>query len=230
MKNNKKNWYNLNSLYTLNDIATDKFISMHKVLWNNAVNRYFEESGLDKNDFRCSDQSISSKNWYDPSYLIMISRKPSLQIVNSKITTYNYSYTYDEDNNQIGLSNTFLQEHLITDDKQFDDSVTYIKQNDEFNTYNYTYVLDRENTYAYSFIRKKVYLENYWNNEFITENLSNDIDLEIKYNLNDEDELHIYTVSSIDYVNGKVILEDKLSSKKLKVNFGENVGKILKID
>lgn len=228
MKQNN-NWYKLNNLYSINDISTDKHSTLHTLLWNNAVNRYFNENGLNKTDYRCSEQIINS-DWYEPSYLFIISREPVLKIISSEVVSYHYSYMYDEENPIIGDSTTFISSTKITPDKHVTDNKTYITYDDNGSyTYSYTYIIDRENTYSYSFDRNKIYLEQYWNNQFILDNIPSDIDLTIKYNLDNEDDIHIYEVSDLDYINGKVIISDKLSNKKLKVNFNENIEKILNI-
>lgn len=230
MKTHNKNWYDLNKLYTLDDLSSDKLTTLHDLLFNNAVNKYLEENGLNKSNYRCLETVNKNAEWFEPSYLILFSRKPELQIVKSITTTYNFSYTYANETNAVLKTDTPFTKQIYTPGKsEVKDNITLVSSNGNETTYSYTYILDIENTYAYGFVRKEIYLQDFWNNEFITKNILSDTDLEIKYNLDDKEDVHIYEVSSIDYVNGKIILSDKLSNKTLKVNFGENVEKILNI-
>jgi hypothetical protein len=230
MKTHNKNWYDLQKLYTLDDLSSDKLTTLHDSLFSNAVNKYLEENGLNKSNYRCLENVNRNAEWFEPSYLILFSRKPELQIVKSITTTYNFSYTYEnEKNNVISIDTPFTKQIYAPGISEVKDNNTLVSSNGNETTYSYTYILDIENTYAYGFVRKEIYLQDFWNNEFITRNILSDTDLEIKYNLDDKEDVHMYEVSSVDYINGKIILTDKLSNKTLKVNFGENIEKILNI-
>jgi hypothetical protein len=229
MKTHNKNWYSLNNLYTLDDLSSDKLTTLHDSLFNNAVNKYLEENGLNKSNYRCLENVNKNAEWFEPSYLILFSRKPELQVVKSITTTYNFSYTFENEENKVITSTTFTKQIYAPGKSEIKDNKTSVSSNVNETTYSYTYILDIENTYAYGFVRKEIYLQDFWNNEFITRNILSDTDLEIKYNLDDKEDAHMYEISSVDYINGKITLSDKLSNKTLKVNFGENIEKILNI-
>lgn len=259
---NKTSFININELQTVSDISTNKLDRIHKNLWDNAVNKYFElnkENVIgDKSYYRYSEFNPNDTKYYEPTYVIAKSRQPYKIARNVNFQTYNFAYTYMF-NNTTTYEPTYLCEiindtrenvfidlnksktELILNDytyvsekfygkysnKVLTEKLTYsLELNEEKNnifSYSYTYMLSIETkNILYNFDSFTVFLGDFWNNEYYIINQINEIDKNLKYNLNGtDDEPSYFNVDEIDYVNGKVKLKDKFSSKTIKIGFNE---------
>lgn len=101
---NNQTFVNINELQTFSEISSNKLDSIHNMLWENAVDRFFnkhtEDIFGDKSYYRCSEYIQDYTMYYEPTYLYAISRNPAKTANNIEYQTYSFSYTYMFNSNE----------------------------------------------------------------------------------------------------------------------------------
>ena len=163
-------------------------------------------------------------------------------------------YNINSKYNPITFNDVITDKRYILHNKLYNDALNkyfleqynkYVKENNlnnyDYNTYLHEFIhkkhwvetnINKDNYFlpssvicinkTFPFTKEKINLEKYWNNEYLNKQKPN-MDEHI---INNDNKLYQYEVCYYDYVNGNVVLNNKLNDDELELKFNELNNKI----